>query len=52
MVISKTELEEDMKSMGAKFTNWKTKQAMEAADTNGDGIINSGLELKGVLEYA
>lgn len=49
-VISSTELEGALKSIGMKFvTSWKTQQAMAAADINGDGIINSGLEL--VIDY-
>lgn len=35
-----------------KFTNCKTKQAMAAADVNSNGIINSDLKLKVVVEYA
>lgn len=51
-VISKVELEEALKSIGLKFTNWKAKQAMSSVDANNNGFIDTDVELKEVIEYA
>ncbi|KAF5199723.1 hypothetical protein FRX31_010683 [Thalictrum thalictroides] len=45
--ISKAELHEAIRSLGVRFTSWKTRRGLLAADDNNNGVAPNHDQLRG-----
>ncbi|KAJ3677000.1 hypothetical protein LUZ60_002724 [Juncus effusus] len=51
-VISRQELYDALKVLGFHFKTWRAWRAMKKIDMNHNGVIDPGLEMKKLIEYA